>query len=419
MLKRRDVGAVVIGGYVNGLGLVRSLGEMGVPVAVLTTEPFDIAHRSRYARQSPSLDFSARPAANIVQFLLDQARRWRGWALFPTNDDAVEMLAENHQILSSSYQVVSPTPGTVGFFLDKQQMTEVAASLGVRVPRVYGQAKEGWSDPEDLRYPVVVKPTSGHHFSRHFGCKMMVARNAGELEGALSRVLEAQFSAQVMDLVPGRDDQIYSHSTYLNEKSEPLGSVTVRKLRQSPPGFGVARVAEIVKCNAELEEATIEILRRVEHRGPATAEFKYDHRDGTFCFLEVNGRPVIYNRLLSAGGLDVARLAWEERIARGTPRAESNSWRGVWINLHADLLHSLTSRRYEEWKWREYLAPYCRPKVFAVWSAGDPRPFLSQWSTTAREFGGAILRGRVGESIRSRTGRGPGTAALTAIPPTK
>lgn len=36
-------GAIVVGGYVNGLGIVRALAARGIPVAVVTTQPFDVA----------------------------------------------------------------------------------------------------------------------------------------------------------------------------------------------------------------------------------------------------------------------------------------------------------------------------------------------------------------------------------------
>jgi len=40
-------GAIVIGGYVNGLGLVRALAARGIPAAVVSTRPYDVAHLSR------------------------------------------------------------------------------------------------------------------------------------------------------------------------------------------------------------------------------------------------------------------------------------------------------------------------------------------------------------------------------------
>ena len=54
--------------------------------------------------------------------------------------------------------------------------------------------------------------------------------------------------------------------------------LTVRKLRQSPPLFGDARVAELERGPGALREATVELLRRMGHRGVAAAEFKLDPR---------------------------------------------------------------------------------------------------------------------------------------------
>jgi glycerol-3-phosphate dehydrogenase len=45
----RSAGAIVIGGYINGLGLVRALAARKVATAVITTQPYDIAQRSRWS----------------------------------------------------------------------------------------------------------------------------------------------------------------------------------------------------------------------------------------------------------------------------------------------------------------------------------------------------------------------------------
>jgi predicted ATP-grasp superfamily ATP-dependent carboligase len=94
-----------------------------------------------------------------------------------------------------------------------------------------------------------------------------------------------------LDLVPGPDSQIYVYCTYVDVRGEPTRGVTVRKIRQSPPFFGVARVAEVVAEQPHLRDASIELLRRIGHRGIAIVEFKLDPRDGRFRFFEVNGRP--------------------------------------------------------------------------------------------------------------------------------
>jgi predicted ATP-grasp superfamily ATP-dependent carboligase len=161
--------------------------------------------------------------------------------------------------------------------------------------------------------------------------------------------------------------------------------MTVRKLRQSPPFFGVARAAEIAPNHAEMKEPTIEFLRRIGFRGIAVAEYKLDPRDGTFRFLEINGRSVIYNSLLRKAGVDLAWLAWSDYIGGQPEFARSYHWPGVWINLHADLLYSVLRGRKEGLRPKNFLSPYLRPMIEAVWSIDDSKPFWIEWGRTGRQ----------------------------------
>lgn len=402
-LGRASPGAVVIGGYVNGLGLVRALAARNVPTAVVTTKPFDIAHRSRWtSAHYPLPGLEERPEL-LLELLERRARDWPGWALFPTNDEAVAALAQYHDRLSSLYRVVSPPWEVARYLLDKGLMLDAARSVGAEVPHCYGPATQATAADPDLRFPVVVKPLVGYRFAARFGTKLFVADDREELGRCIARLTDAGIPGQLLDLVPGADDRIYSYCTYMDASGEPAGGVLVRKLRQSPPLFGVARVAEIAGSVPSLREATIEILRRIGVRGMAVAEFKLDPRDGSLRFIEVNGRSVVYNGLLRRAGLDLAGLAWSEHVSGRPGRARANGWPGVWINLHADFLYSTLYRRHDRVDLGDFLAPYARPKIEAVWSARDPLPFLAQWSRTAREGASALWRGTHRAPLTDRT----------------
>jgi predicted ATP-grasp superfamily ATP-dependent carboligase len=142
----------------------------------------------------------------------------------------------------------------------------------------------------------------------------------------------------------------------------------------------------------------------------AIAEFKIDPRDGAPRFIEVNARSVVYNGLLRRAGLDLARLAWEDYTGDRPRRGHDNGWPGVWINLHSDLLHSLLYSG-ERPGWADFSAPYARPRIEAVWSAGDPAPFAAQWSKTAGEAVSALSPRLVGRTARRRHGTSPPRAA--------
>ncbi len=414
-------GAIVVGGYVNGVGVLRALAARGIPTAVVTTQPYDVAQRSRWCvAHGHAPDLGERPDA-----LLDALEPWRtrfaGFALLPTNDEALVALGVHRERLAAAFRVLAPPLDVTRRLVDKKQLLDAARATGVDVPRSYGPATGAVLAHTEIRYPVVVKPVVGYRFAARFDCKLFVARDAVELRAAVARLDDAGLVGEVFDLVPGADDRIYVQCAYLDAHGEPVGGVTVRKLRQSPHGFGVARVAEVVAEMPALRDATLAVVRRLGLTGAVAAEFKHDPRDGRFRFLEVNGRSVIYNALLRRVGLDVAGLAWDEHVLRVRPVARSSSWAGVWINLHADLLHA--ARRDPELDLASLLRPYRRPVLEALWSARDPGPFLAQWGRSARIVAarlaaraGALLPSRVAPHARCDPESEPAAGAAAATP---
>jgi predicted ATP-grasp superfamily ATP-dependent carboligase len=377
-------GVVVIGGHINGLGIIRSFRAQRIPVAVILTKRHDFAQYSRCISGYDRAFGIAEDPQQLSEVLDRRSSQWGGWALFPANDEALAALVHNRQHLECSHAIFAPPAEIASYFLDKERMLNIAGSTGIPMPLCYGPADKSALHRQDIRFPVIVKPVIGYLFFEHFGFKVMVAENREELAQAISRIERAGIRCQIYDIIPGSDSRIYCCCVYMGRDGTPQAILTVRKLRQSPPFFGVARVAEIVPDNACMAEATVELLRRINFRGIASAEYKLDPRDETFRFLEVNGRSVIYNPLLRKAGMDVAGLTWADYIEGRTYKAKPRHWPGIWINLHADLLYSMLRRHKEKLSLRDFLTPYLRPKVEAVWAARDPLPFLIQWTRTFR-----------------------------------
>lgn len=387
-------GAIVVGAHANGLGVIRALAPHGIPIAVISTRSFDIAQYSRWVGERQELFRLHERQDALIELLERNATRWSGWAIFPTNDDALTALAQHHERLSRSYRLAVQPWEIVSHIVDKDRMHALAQRVGLDSPVCFGPATAQTAARHDLRYPVMVKPIQHDRLISLFGTKLFLARNAEQLRVAIDRLQEAGLPGLVFDLVPGPDSNIYVYCVYVDAHGEPSPGVTVRKLRQNPPLVGGARAAEIVPEMPVLREATVELLRRAGFRGMAFAEFKRDPRTGRFLFIEVNGRAVLFNSLLPPTGIDLVTMTWAD-FARGeSVRPHPTGWNGVWVHLQADLLGWFFYRHVEQLSLSELLAPYRRPKTFAVWSASDPKPFLAQTALTARGALAALGRGR-------------------------
>lgn len=385
--------AIIIGGYVNCLGLVRSLGSHNRKIIVITTQAYDIAQHSKYVSSHfhiPDLDLDPEL---LTELLLRHAGEWQGALVIPTNDEAITSLALSHESLAPWYRMAIPPLEAVPYILDKTKMLQAAEKIGMRTPECYGPASESVFSNPDLKFPVVVKPVKASEFSARFGKKLFRANNSSELSQSCRLITEAGIRGEVFELIPGPDSRIYAYCVYMDRHGDPVAECTIRKLRQSPPFYGIARVAELTGNIPLLREQTIEFLRHTGFRGIAVAEFKQDQRDGSFRFFEINGRSVLYNSLLRQANLDVAGLFWNDYVEGRIQRVETMAWPGVWIHLHADLLRTIQNFRIENLNPGDYLRPYGRKKTFAVWSRRDPSPFFNQWTQSLRGAGSSLYKG--------------------------
>src|SRR5215469_1438353 len=104
-LPGRDVGAVVIGGDYQGLGVARSLGRHGIPVCVIDDE-ISIARASRYVNALIRVR-DLREEASLLDALAIARKSLglSGWVLFPTRDETVAAVAANRDVLLSHFRV--------------------------------------------------------------------------------------------------------------------------------------------------------------------------------------------------------------------------------------------------------------------------------------------------------------------------
>ena len=381
-----EPGAVVVGAHANGLGIVRALAARGVRVAVVSTRRFDMAQHSRWASERQTLHGLHENQDSLLELLEANARRWSGWAVFPSNDDALCALARHHERLSRSYRLPVQPWAVVSHLVDKDLMHVLAQRCGLELPVCYGPASAATAALPELRFPALVKPIQHERLIQAFGAKLFLAQDAAALRAAIDRLAEVRVAGLVYECVPGPDRNIYVYCVYMDAHGEPSPGITVRKLRQNPPFVGGARAAEIAPEAPALREATVELLRRAGFRGMAFAEFKLDPRTGRFVFIEVNGRAVLFNSLLPPTGVDLVAMAWSDFVLGQPLRVQPTGWNGAWIHLQADIFCSFAYRRVERLSLAELVAPYRKPKRFAVWSASDPGPFLAQTALAAGSF---------------------------------
>ena len=314
--------ALVFNAHGNGLGITRSLGTYGIPVAVLSPHR-DLATESRYGRWLQSPGYSS---AHFIPFLeqIGEALPQPG-VLYPLQDHLVELCVIHRQSLSRYYHLSLPTHRTLKALADKGELLTTARAVGVDTPTSW----IGGPLPADFPLPAIVKPLAQiPEFKARYGQTVLRFSRRRELEAKLEKM--EPFRPLTQAFIPGDEARLWTYGAAFL-KGLPLAEYTGRKLIQYPPGSGDAAVAESV-WEPSVAAAGRRLLRSVNYSGMAQVEFKVDP-EGTLRLLEVNPRAWSWNSLPTASGSNLSLALYAALLNKRLPselrtqREEHLRWR--------------------------------------------------------------------------------------------
>ncbi len=375
---RKTIGAVVVGGDYQGLGIVRSLGRRGVPVCVIDDE-HSIARFSRYTTHAVAAP-NLRNEEEAVRSVLDVGRRLalEGWVLYPTRDETVAAFARHRSRLTEVFRVPTTPWDTIKWVWDKRNTYRLASALGIPTPRTWYPRDVGELEQISTKPPFAIKPAIKEHFFYATKAKAWRANSRAELRNLFQRA-DAQVEpgeVMIQDLIPGDGRQQFAYCAFFKQ-GRAIGSMVVRRTRQHPAEFGRASTfVETIELPA-LEDLSERFLRAINYYGLVEMEYKLDPRDGQYRLLDVNGRTWGYHTLGPGAGVDFPYLLFADQAGETLQPCRGRA--GVsWIRLVTDVPTGLLEILKGRQNWRAYLRSLRHFDVEAVFSPEDPLPGLAE-----------------------------------------
>ena len=180
-LVTQPVGAVIVGGDFQGLGIVRSLGKRSVPTCIIDDET-SISRFSRYATHAVRVA-NLRDERQTVDIVLDIGRRLclEGWVLFPTRDETVAAFSRYRSELAEWFLVPTPELSVVQWAWDKRNTYRLAQELGIPTPRTWYPNDLSELEQIEADPPLVIKPAIKEHFIYATKAKAWRANSRAEL----------------------------------------------------------------------------------------------------------------------------------------------------------------------------------------------------------------------------------------------
>ena len=235
--------------------------------------------------------------------------------LLPCADDWLAATAALPKEFARRFPSSTPPLLAVAAFVDKWRFAQLLQQERLPQPRtqlVTSSAQIDSLPDRDLQC-AILKPLSSVQFSGKHGVKGFIVNSREEARRALRKVL---FPIMLQEFIPGPPTAGYFVEGFIDRQGHTCALFARQRLRMNPPGLGNSTFMVSVPLEqvADAVAPLQYLLETVSYRGPFSAEFKYDARDGFFKILEVNARPWWYIEAPARAGMDICKMAYRDAL---------------------------------------------------------------------------------------------------------
>ena len=390
--------AIILTGFTAGLGVIRALGQNGVPIILVSTAKKEYARKSKYVKETIFAPDPEKNGSDYIHLLLENSNDFGGSLVIPTSDETLTLISQNLGALKPYYSVACADWEVVGKFLEKKYTSQIALETGVPAPKtiIPKNLTELEDYAQNVQYPCLVKPSQGHLYYSKFNKKMTLVYNPDQMQAAYSEAKAENLEIMIQEFIPGDDDAGANYNSYYWE-GEPICEFAAKKIRNAPPVIG-SPCALISKDIPEIHEYGRMILKKVNYSGFSCMEFKKDERDGVYKLMEVNARHNLSTSLAVRCGMNFPWLQYQHLMMGGLPPASQSYQKGIyWIDSSRDIAYRLLKKNNQEQRLKDFLNPYCKKHVFAIIDLGDLAPLFLRINDGVRRFIREILKIRMKE----------------------
>ena len=315
----RRLQPVIVGGDILAYSYVRELHRAyGVErTIVLATQDIKMLSASRFT------DYRLEPHIHEAEGLYDALERTAASVLaedpsrvllvLGCDDCHARMLSAGKQRLEAAgYTVPYIDFDLLDDITQKRRFYELCDELDIPYPHTwyFSCGEDGPTElpVNDFPYPLIAKPSNSAQFQDatiEGWRKIYEIESPEELAQVWHNIRTSDYTNELVlqDFIPGGDDAIRTLTTFSDASGElRVVSGGVVCLQDHDP----TALGNPVCIMGEREEAIIEaakrFLKRTGYRGFANFDIKYDERDGSFRFFEVNTRCGRNTYYMSLGG---------------------------------------------------------------------------------------------------------------------
>ena len=342
---------------------VRSLADAGHQVFIGEASSWSKAGWSRFCTGTFQYPNPEEDATGFIARCSEIAKQQSGCLILPmTEATMLAISAQRDALLSSGARLVLPDHNNVLRAFNKNEMVQLAASIGATVPKTVpiSNVADARRACQLLRFPVVLKPRSSVETLSDGDVRITgrprYARDSQELLAGYEALIQICSQMLAQEFVDGEGVGYFA----LMCRGELRAEFAHRRIRDVHPTGSGSAVRVSAEPDGEVRRSSLAILKALRWHGVAMVEFRQSP-GGPPVFMEVNGR--FWNSLPLACYAGADFPAWLAELAENGDIENKSQFRpGIVCRwLLGDFRHVI--------------------EVLRGAPLGYPRPYPGRWQT--------------------------------------
>lgn len=366
LLKHKYI--VFSGDHYNPLGIVRSLGEVGIqPIVILVASHPVMINHSRYVGKLHLVKTKEEGYDLLLNTYGNESEK----PFLYTSDDGITSMLDTHydELIDRFYFFHGSGQGVVTRYMDKENICKLAVECGCGLAKT--EMVTPGTLPSKVKYPLITKAiisTLGGWKGDSFICHSEEELKKAYKHIRSERILLQEYITKKNELCldgfsfnGGEDVYIPYYSNYLRFSNISYGPYMVMR----------------PFTNEEVMGQVKSILKKVGFTGIFSVEFLIDQDDKLY-FLEVNFRNSTWSYAYTCGGYNMPYL-WAKATIEGRldlsqtkPLAEFTAM----VEPADFIVNVIKEKKVGALKWVKELRN-CECLYF--YNKNDKRPFYSYW----------------------------------------
>lgn len=277
----------------KSLSVTRALGKRGIQVSVISNEFFAPSFWSTYCKNRLHFDLLANEKNVSIDFLKALGSENSNLVFFPMEDATIRWLSDNRDYLSSHLNFLIPSSESLATSFSKLQTMKMAEDIGIKVPNsAYFETANKLKSEVSANFEkflsknFLIKPNIGH------GSSGLIYLETFNEDSWQMFDLESHFDQHGSQLLQHRlpaDGRSVGVSLLFDSDSQLVANFVHERISSFPVSGGPSTNRVGIRNDYLLKES-VKLLKKLNWRGIAMVEWKFDSTTGTPFLLEINPR---------------------------------------------------------------------------------------------------------------------------------